>query len=115
MLNELDRFELLRRLDELQELSDSYYRTACKIGMHTFIEHTGFINEHLKILRKAAVAGVDVANLSNHSNDLLRVEPYEVDYLAEKFACMFAPLFKKKKVWAAFVAAAEAKGCGTVK
>jgi hypothetical protein len=113
MLSDDYKAELNTKLDELEALSNLYYRATQKIGIHTFIEHTGFINEHLKILRRALSEGTDIAMLSNHNELIVDVKPYEAQYLAEKFACMFAPILKEKNCWKLFVEAAESEGCGT--
>jgi hypothetical protein len=108
-----EKQELLEKLALMQTVSNMYYRSCQQVGIHTFIEHTGFINEHLKILTRALVdEDVNIAHLNNHGETTLRVMPYEADYLAEKFACMFAPILKDKAAWKAFVASAESKGCG---
>ncbi len=112
MLNEEQKTALLAKLDIAEHLFLDYYRAAQQLGIHTFIEHTGFMNEHLKILRKAVNAGIDIEMLNNHNDTVVKVEPYEADYLAEKFACMFAPILKDKKSWRIFVESAENKGCG---
>lgn len=107
------KIEQLQALAEMQNLSNDYYRRAQAIGIHTFIEHAGFINEHIKILSRALIDhDVDIAMLNNHTGGSIQVHDYEAAYLAEKFACMFAPIFKSRAAWKAFVKEAEREGCG---
>jgi len=105
--------ELLAQLQALQDLSNLYYEKSRAIGIHSLIEHTGLINEHLQILRRAVhEEAVDVAELNVHCGLTVRVQPFEVLYLAEKFSCMFVPLFRDANAWNQFRTEAERQGCG---
>lgn len=94
-------------LKDARALSDSFYAAATRLGMHAIIEHTGLINEHLKMLQRAHDAGCDLLYANKHSAEAMPPMPkHEAEYLAEKFMCMFAPFFDDA-AWAAFLAACE--------
>jgi hypothetical protein len=90
--------EMSIMIEKMQKLSDSFYSGAVEIGCHPFIEMTGFMNEYIKIARKAHEVGIDFANASTHTGTALPIEDYEAGYIAEKFNCIFGPSLLKNEM-----------------
>lgn len=96
-------------VDKMQDTSSIFYSLARATGCHTFIEFCGLMNKYIDICRRAAQDGRDFTQASIHSSgEPLQVEGHDVDYLAEKFACIFGKtMFAKPEMWAAFQRAIE--------
>ena len=100
-LNSKERKAALDKLDLLDNLSNDFYRVAIKTGTHAIIEHTGLMVEHIKMLRLAVENGVDPEHINVHGSSRLGMEPHSAQYLAEKFACIYAPFFTPE-TWGIF-------------
>jgi len=95
------------KLTRLKGISNAFYDAARAAGVHSFIEHTGLMNEHLNLLRLAAVAGVDPEFVSRHGSAVVPMAGHHAQYLGEKFACIFSPFFTEE-TWAVFRSVVEA-------
>lgn len=73
-----------------ESISGQFYAAAAKLGLHSFIEHCGLMNEHLKVLRRAHDAGHDIHMFNVHGSASFPMKTYEAQYLAEKFSYIFA-------------------------
>jgi hypothetical protein len=78
-------------LQEMEKASNEFYNRAVKIKCHPFIEFTGFMNEWIKLARKAHDAGIDFTQANTHSGQALPMQWYEAGYIGEKFDCIFGP------------------------
>lgn len=76
-------------LEQMQQLSNAFYASAQKIGVHPFLEVTGLMNEYIKAAREAHKAGIDFTDCNVHTGQDLPLEPHNVDYINEKLECMF--------------------------
>jgi len=85
-----------KMIGSLQEIANSHYRESVQSGIHAFIEHTGIMNEHLKLLRDAARAGLQVEHVNVHGSERFPMAAHQAAYIGEKFACIFAPYFTKE-------------------
>lgn len=86
------RAELEAELVKLQSLSDSYYATAQRLGVHAFIEFAGLMTEMINIYRDSLRNhDVDFAMCNTHSGIPLFAQSYHLRYLEEKLDCIFAP------------------------
>lgn len=107
----LDSREAARLVREMEEASNHFYRMAQRIGVHPFIEITGFMNEAIKPFRNSAAMGIDFTMATAHNELPLNIEPYEAAYLGEKFDCIFGPTFRANKAaWSIFKKAIEGDG-----
>lgn len=88
--------ELKKLLNRMHSASMLFYGLAIDIGVHPFIEFNGFMNEYIKICRNSLEADIDFTEATAHSGLALKIEDFEVDYLAEKFECIFGPTFASK-------------------
>lgn len=70
-------------LDKMQRTSNAFYAMAVTIGHHQFIEMAGFMNEYIKACREMHARGEDF------NGQPLKMAPYEIAYIAEKFDCIF--------------------------
>jgi hypothetical protein len=81
--------ELTSILAQMQQQALQFYLGAIQIGCHPWIEVTGFLNEYIKICRRAADKGIDFTETHIHSGKALPIQDFEAAYLGEKFGCMF--------------------------
>lgn len=101
------RADAIAVVDMLRSLADGFYRRAAQIGVHSFIEHTGLMNEHIKVLQRAIAEGHDPRAINVHCTHLpTKMKSYEGNYLAEKFCCIFLPILGREG-WDAFKAHVE--------
>lgn len=87
--------ETLRRMDRL--CSDFYW--ACfTAGMgsrcHPFLEFNGIMSKYVNLCSNAAAQGFQFPAANQHSGLALPMQDHDVDYFAEKFACIFGPFFE---------------------
>ena len=94
------------KLARLEAIANTFYAASAMAGVHSFIEHTGLMNEHIKLLRLAAAAGIDPEFVSRHGGQGVPMAGYHAQYLGEKFGCMFAPFFTKE-TWQIFCRVVE--------
>ena len=100
--------ELRRMLAGMQQASMVFYGMSTSIGVHPFIEMTGFMNEYIKICGEALAKGIDFADVSIHAGGQLPIQTYEAAYLGEKFGCIFSTTFHKNpQLLECFLEAAE--------
>ena len=104
----IDMLEVARLIREMEAASSAFYRTAQRIGVHPFLEITGFMAEIIKLFRNSAAMGIDFTMATAHNEMPLNIEPYEAAYLGEKFDCIFGPTFRaNKRAWSIFKRAIE--------
>lgn len=84
--------ELDQILRGMRATSDRFYSGAFVVGNHAFIEFCGLMNEYIEMCKTAKANGQDFTLANKHSNSSLKVEPYQIKYLAEKFDCIFGPM-----------------------
>lgn len=100
--------ELREMVRKMSDTSALFYALAVTTGCHTFIEFCGLMNKYIDVCRRAAEAGIDFTQTSIHGGEKLPVERHDVDYLAEKFACIFGrTMASDPKIWARFQRAIE--------
>ena len=81
--------ELDAMLSRMQTASDTFYVLAIQTGCHNFIEFCGLMNEYIKVCRQSCDAGLDFTRANVHAGGALLVHDYNMQYMAEKFACIF--------------------------
>lgn len=86
MLSEQEREVALKQMDEL---ANSFYRSAINIHNHAFIEFTGLMKAYINSCRVAHEKGIDFTECNRHSGNPLPIEPFEITYLNEKLNCIF--------------------------
>lgn len=100
--------ELRGQIVAMRGASDRFYAAAAAIGVHPFIELTGFMNEYISICERAVEKGIDFEAISIHSGGELPIEPHHAAYLGEKFGCIFTTTFSDRSdLLATFLRAAE--------
>lgn len=94
--------ELTTTLEQMEHAADVFYAHAQRANFHQFLEFTGFLREYTKMCRRLMERGVDFAS------DIGELQPYEADYIGEKFGCIFSPLlYRSPGAYRAFLAGAE--------
>lgn len=82
------------QLDQMQKVASTFYRGATCVSpqCHAFIEHAGLLNEFIKICTQTANRPHgDFNNANIHTGEPLLIHGHNVEYLAEKFACIYGP------------------------
>jgi hypothetical protein len=88
------KVELEKMLEVMRHSSIQFYSTSVLLGVHPFIEMTGFMNEYINICEQALKQGIDFTDTSIHTGGELPIQPYQANYLGEKFGCIFATTFQ---------------------
>lgn len=96
--------------EELQAITHKMRATAnltyvmlqsCHV--HAFIEFNGLMQKYVDLCQRAADVGEDFSMYNTHNDKTFEVQEHDVVYLAEKFDCIFGPLFRKDpKLWKLF-------------
>lgn len=85
--------EMLR---QMKEISSAFYGPATRVGNHAFIEFCGLMNEYIQICRNTMKHEIDFTTCNKHSGVALIPADHQVDYLVEKFDCIFGSMFNKR-------------------
>lgn len=93
--NPVYRAELEQQIKKMEDATSVFYVMAQQAGVHTFIEFCGFMNEYIQLCRDALKADIDFSRISTHTGggSQLPFLHYRVNYLGEKFGCIFEPWF----------------------
>lgn len=79
-------------LDKMRAASSNFYTAATYTNCHAFIEFTGLMNEYIKICERMTREGDTRWMMANtHSGVPLKMEAFELNYLAEKLDCIYGP------------------------
>lgn len=81
--------ELRESLRAMSAASAAFYKAAIAQKAHAFIEFTGLMNTYIKVCTAALADGVPFWKVNKHSGQAFRMKGHEVEYLAEKFECIF--------------------------
>lgn len=87
----MDKQELLDCVAHMGRVRDTFYWQAIQTGCHPFIEFCGFMGEYVKVCEEAAREGIDFRQANTHTGEALPMKPWQAQYLAEKFDCIFGP------------------------
>ncbi len=77
------------QLKKMRQLTDAFYWAAFKINCHPFLEFCGLMVKYIDVCQRSSDAGVDFNETSKHSGERLLAEGHDIQYLAEKFDCIF--------------------------
>lgn len=89
-----NKHEREQQLAKMRVVSDTFYYSAIKINVHAFIEFCGLMNKFIDICERTSDAGVDFNTANRHVGQALKVETHDIEYLAEKFECIFGATFE---------------------
>lgn len=91
--------ELQEILNRMKEANDAIYWNLFRMGFgsdcHAFLEFCGMMNKFQELCATAAKAGIDFTMANIHSGQPVPMETHDVDYLAEKFECIFGSFFRR--------------------
>lgn len=93
-LSDTRKQELREICSRMQSTSNTFYSGAVMTGNHAFIEFTGLINEYIKACYEAIEKDVDFTQTNIHTGKALPLAPYQLDYIREKFDCIYSGSFK---------------------
>lgn len=88
--------ELREICSKMQSTSNAFYSGAVKTQNHAFIEFTGLINEYIKACADAIEKDVDFTQTNIHTGLALPLASYQLDYITEKFNCIYGCSFTVK-------------------
>lgn len=95
--------ELEAKVIEMARAANVTYLLLQACNVHPFIEFNGFMQKYVDICRREAAKGNDFTVANTHTGNALPMEEHDVQYLAEKFDCIFGPTFKAyPKLWEYF-------------
>ncbi len=95
ILQKCDRERVERSLEHLRRVNSVFYSDAVQGEIHAFIEFCGLQSKFLDICTNMFRNGQDPRNTNIHSGIPLPVECHDIEYLAEKFKCIFGAAFKE--------------------
>lgn len=101
--------ELQEMLKKMNNASAVFYSMATHTGCHTFIEFTGLMNEYIQVCQQTMEAGKDFTEASAHGGGELLVHDYNLEYMAEKFTCIFETTLQDPKMMEIFLKAVHKK------
>lgn len=101
---ESKRAFLEKAISMMEVTAKIFYANAVTIQVHQFIEFAGFMNEYIKMCRTMHAEGTDFVEVK------LQAKDYEMEYIAEKFDCIFGETLQDPKNRAAFLRGLEKKG-----
>ncbi len=82
-----------QNMDTLRNLTEKFYWMCfhANVGSfaHPFLEFNGLMSVYVDVLTKS---GVDPQQANVHGGVPLPVEDHQIEYLAEKLECIFAPI-----------------------
>jgi hypothetical protein len=96
-LTDIRKQELREICSRMQSTSNTFYSGAVMTGNHAFIEFTGLINEYVKACYDSIEKDVDFTQANVHTGKALPLAPYQLEYIAEKFDCIYGGSFKAVK------------------
>ena len=70
-----------------------FYRRGIGTSCHALLEFNGLMSKYVDLCEAAAAKGIAFPQLNTHSGVALPMAGHDVDYLAEKFDCIFGPFF----------------------
>jgi hypothetical protein len=86
--------ELLRLLT-----TNTYWRffnAGIGTRAHAFLEFVGLMSKYVDICDRSAKAGIDFVHANKHGGTALEMDGHDIDYIAEKFGCIFGPVFRTR-------------------
>lgn len=78
-----DAPEAYAALVKMHRAADEFYEDAQAIGVHTFLEFTGFMREYIKMCEQNLEQGRDFTTCE------ISVQGHHAEYIAEKMECIF--------------------------
>lgn len=92
---------------KMSDVSSEFYSKAVRVGHHQFIEFTGLMNKYIQIFNQTVKAGIDPNICNIHSGGSLVMNEHDVEYMAEKFGCIFETTLKDPAMRNVFLKAME--------
>jgi hypothetical protein len=78
-------------LELMRKASNEFYQMAIATQCHAFVEFTGLLNEFIKVAYEFQQNNptLDFREHNQHTGKVLRLQPYQVDYIHEKLNCIY--------------------------
>lgn len=90
-----DKEHLQKKIAHLRKVNSVFYSGAVQGEIHAFIEFCGLQAKFIDIAQKMIDSGMDPRSSNIHTRNALPVEEHDIDYLAEKFECIFGAAFEQ--------------------
>jgi hypothetical protein len=88
----------------MKKASEVFYSMAVRVNHHQFVEFTGFMNEYIKACERAVRDGKDFRVMD------IPFKGYEMEYIAEKFDCIFGEVLLNRDTRQSFFKGLAKKG-----
>lgn len=100
-----DLKDLVKRMRGVsQRVYGLFFASNMGAECHAFLEFNGLLSKYVDICEAAINEGVDFRTASIHGGTGLPLAGHDVEYLAEKFTCIFGPAFRAQPaLWGTFV------------
>ena len=78
-------------LELMRKASHEFYQAAIATQCHAFLEFTGLMNEFIKVAYEFQQNNptLDFREHNQHTGKVLRLQPYQRDYIREKLDCIY--------------------------
>lgn len=86
--------ELQIMIEKMDKVSSIFYSQAIQVGNHAFIEFCGLMQEYKNMCQETLKNGGDFTTCNTHAGIALTVQPYQIEYLAEKLDCIYGPILQ---------------------
>jgi hypothetical protein len=100
---EYSKEELAEMISRMKRISTEFYNEARLIGVHPFVEFCGLMSAFIDMCEDSAQAGIDITVASGHFGKPLIAAPHKIEYIAEKFNCIFGPTLQNPVLRNAFL------------
>jgi len=92
-----DPKELRDAIERMRAVNTAFYRGAVNAQVHAFIEFCGMQSKFIDMCQRALDSGQDFMGINKHSGETWDVYEHDIRYLAEKFSCIYGPVFKGRE------------------
>lgn len=89
------RADLALSIAKLRTTKDIFYDLAVRTGLHPFVEFAGLMSVYSNLIEMNAKKMTD-DELPYNYGVIREAEDHKIEYIAEKFDCIFGQLFEGK-------------------
>ena len=86
------------------DVKDSFYAGARKVEIHQFLEFAGMISVWIDMVATSSEQ-LSSDQFKYNWGTIAHVKEHQIEYLAEKFDCIFGELFRDEKMRSIFIKA----------
>lgn len=87
------RVEMAEMIRRMRAANSTFYGLAVSTGVHAFIEFCGLQAKYIDLCNALLDSGIEFPMVNVHNDKRVDVAHHHIDYLAEKFECIYGPVF----------------------